>query len=69
MTTGVRARVYNLNVVTFVYLVIGAVVAVMQDYWDVTSWDDHVVAHLLTALVATLLWPISLFYTFALFPR
>jgi hypothetical protein len=52
-----------------IYLAIGLVVSISQDYWDITNWDGHVVASLLTALVATIFWPISIFYSFILAER
>lgn len=70
MTTAVRNRIHvHVSLWLLVYLVIGAIIAVTQGYWSFTDWDGHVVASFLTALAATLFWPISIFYTFALFPR
>jgi hypothetical protein len=52
-----------------VYLIIGAIVAISQGYWDFTDWDGHVLASFLTALAATLFWPAAIFYHFILTPR
>jgi hypothetical protein len=54
---------------TILYLVIGLIITVNQGYWHVDKWDGHFVGSLLTALVATVLWPIALFYTFILTHR
>jgi hypothetical protein len=70
MTTAVRSRVHvHVSLWLLVYLVIGAIVAISQGYWDFTEWDGHVLASFLTALAATVFWPVSIFYRFALFPR
>lgn len=68
MTTAVRGRVH-INLLLLAYLVIGAIVAISQDYWDFTNWDGHELASFLTALMATLLWPIAIFYQISLTPR
>ncbi|OHV58787.1 hypothetical protein BCD48_41915 [Pseudofrankia sp. BMG5.36] len=57
------------SLATLVYLVIGLIIAVNQGYWHVDRWDNHFASSLLTALVATVLWPISLFYNFILTER
>ncbi|ONH22261.1 hypothetical protein [Pseudofrankia asymbiotica] len=54
---------------TILYLVIGLIITVNQGYWHVDKWDGHFFSSLLTALVATVLWPIALFYTFILTHR
>jgi hypothetical protein len=70
VTTAVRSRVHaHISLWTLVYLVIGFIVAISQDYWDFTAWDGHELASFLTAVAATLFWPIAIFYTFALSPR
>jgi hypothetical protein len=70
MTTAVRSRVHaHVSLWFLVYLVIGFIVAISQGYWDFTEWDGHELGSFLTALVATLVWPISIFYTFALYAR
>ncbi len=70
MVTSVRGRVHtHISFWLLVYLVIGVIVAISQDYWDFTAWDDHVLASLFSALAATFFWPIAIFYKFVLLPR
>ncbi len=57
------------SLATLVYLVIGLIITVNQGYWHVDRWDGHFWSSLLTALVATVLWPIALFYNFILTQR
>ncbi|WP_239310245.1 MULTISPECIES: hypothetical protein [unclassified Frankia] len=61
-----RTRTYRgIFLGILLYLAIGLIVT-FQDYWHIQDWDHHVFPSLLTAFVATALWPISLFYTFTL---
>jgi hypothetical protein len=70
MTTRLRTRTYSsISVGTLLYLVIGLIVTISQGYWHVDQWDGHFFASLITAVVATILWPVSVFYTFALYRR
>jgi hypothetical protein len=70
MVTAVRGRVHtNVSLGLLVYLVIGAIVAISQGYWDFTDWDGHVLASFLTAVMATFFWPVAIFYQIALFER
>lgn len=70
MTTTVGSRIHGrISLGFLVYLVIGAIVAISQDYWNFTEWDGHELASFLTALMATLLWPIAIFYSIGLTPR
>lgn len=63
-------RVYTrTSLGTILYLVVGLVITISQGYWHVDRWDNHLVASLLTAIAATLLWPIALFYDFILTSR
>ncbi|MBL7497222.1 hypothetical protein I6A84_32590 [Frankia sp. CNm7] len=57
------------SVGTLLYLVVGLIVTISQGYWHVDQWDNHFLSSLLTAVVATLLWPVALFYTFILTAR
>jgi len=54
---------------TLLYLIIGLIITVNQGYWHADKWDGHFFGSLLTALVATVLWPVALFYTFILAHR
>jgi hypothetical protein len=63
-------RVYTRSSVgSLLYLIVGLVITISQDYWHVDHWDGHFWGSLLTAVAATLLWPISIFYTFILASR
>jgi hypothetical protein len=54
---------------TVLYIVIGLIVTISQGYWHIDRWDGHILASLLTAIVATLAWPIAIFYNFILTRR
>jgi hypothetical protein len=54
------------TVVVLIYMVIGALIAVNQGYWHADRWGGHFLSSLITALLATVLWPLSLFYTIIL---
>ena len=70
MVTRFRTRSHNSVSLGFVlYIAIGLIIAVSQDYWNVTDWDGHELRSLLTAFLATVFWPISIFYTVGLTPR
>jgi hypothetical protein len=70
MTTRVRARTYSsVSLGTILYLIVGVVITASQHYWDFTSWDGHALRSFFTAVVAALLWPLAIFYTFALHTR
>ncbi|WP_020572560.1 hypothetical protein [Parafrankia discariae] len=70
MATRVRTRAYSSVSLGFlVYLAIGLIITISQDYWDVTDWDGATLRHFFTAAVATLAWPLSIFYSFGLTPR
>lgn len=63
-------RTYKRTTVAFLlYLVIGVIITVSQDYWHVDRWDGHILSSLITGIVASVLWPLSLFYTFILVGR
>jgi hypothetical protein len=68
MATALKEKI-NISLGLLIYLAIGAVVAISQNYWDFTNWDDHVLASFLTALMATLFWPVAIFYQFVLIPH
>jgi hypothetical protein len=60
-------RTYQRTTVGFlIYLVVGLIITVNQGYWHPDKWDGHFLSSLLTAIVATVLWPLALFYTFIL---
>jgi hypothetical protein len=70
MAARVGTRTYGtVSLGTIVYLIIGLIITIAQGYWKFTDWDGHTLSSLLTAVSATLLWPISIFYTFALYHR
>ena len=49
-----RTRSYTSVSLGFViYIVIGLIIAISQDYWNVTDWDGHELRSLLTAFLAT----------------
>jgi hypothetical protein len=52
-----------------IYLAVGLIITISQDYWKFTNWDGHEWASLLTAIVAIVFWPISIFYSFVLVER
>jgi hypothetical protein len=49
-----------------VYLIIGVIITVNQGYWHPDRWTGHFLSSLLTGVVATVLWPLAIFYTFIL---
>jgi hypothetical protein len=70
MVTRFRTRSHNSVSLGFVaYIAIGLIIAISQDYWNLTDWDGHELRSLLTAFLATVFWPISIFYTVGLTPR
>ncbi|MGF7235600.1 MAG: hypothetical protein ACQSGP_11695 [Frankia sp.] len=70
MATGVRTRTYSsVSLGTILWLVVGLIITINQGYWHVDKWTHHFTASLITAIVATVLWPISLFFTWALHRR
>ena len=70
MAAKVRTWTYSSVSLGFlIYLAVGLVITISQDYWDFTNWDGHVMASLLTAVIATVVWPISIFYSFVLVAR
>ncbi|MCK9899051.1 MULTISPECIES: hypothetical protein [Parafrankia] len=70
MATRVRTRTYSsISLGFLLYLAIGLIITISQDYWDVTDWDGATLRHFFTAVVATLGWPLAIFYTFGLAPR
>ena len=54
------------SVLGLLYLLIGVIVTVNKGYWHPDHWDGHFVSSLITAIVATVLWPLTLFYTIIL---
>jgi hypothetical protein len=63
-------RVYTRSSLgSILYLVIGLIITISQGYWHVDHWDGHFWSSLLTAVAATLLWPISIFFNFVLTRR
>lgn len=70
MATRVRTRTYSsISLGTLIWLIIGLIVSINHGYWHIDKWDGHIFSSLLTALVATVLWPITLFYNWALYRR
>ncbi|MCM3884032.1 hypothetical protein [Frankia sp. R82] len=69
MSTRVGTRTSSISLGTLLYLVIGVIITASQDYWNFTDWDGHVLASFFTAAIATLLWPLAIFYHFILTPR
>jgi hypothetical protein len=70
MATRVRARTYgSIRLGTLVWLIIGLIITFDQGYWHVDKWSGEFFAHLVAAVVATVLWPISLFYGWSLYHR
>jgi hypothetical protein len=66
----VRTRTYtSVSLGFLIYLIIGLIVTISQGYWNVTDWDGHALSSFLTAAVATLAWPIAIFYNFILTAR
>lgn len=70
MAARVRTRTYSsISLGTLLYLIVGVVITASQHYWNFTDWDGHALSSFFTAVVATLLWPLAIFYTFALHTR
>ncbi|CUU55953.1 hypothetical protein CcI49_01365 [Frankia sp. CcI49] len=70
MATRVRTRTYgSVSLGFLLYLAIGLIVTISQDYWNVTDWDGATLRHFFTAVVATLAWPLAIFYSIGLTPR
>jgi hypothetical protein len=62
-----ETRTYKRStVMALVYLVIGVIITVNQGYWHPDRWGGHFLSSLLTGVVASVLWPLALFYTFIL---
>lgn len=70
MATRVRARTYSsVSLGTLLWLIVGLIITVDQGYWHIDRWDGHIFSSLLTAIVATILWPVTLFFKWALYRR
>ncbi len=70
MATRVRTRTYSsVSLGTIIWLVIGLLITINQGYWHIDKWSNHFTSSLITAIVATVLWPISLFFTWVLHRR
>jgi hypothetical protein len=54
------------TVAALMWIVIGVIVTVSQGYWHPDRWGAHFLSSLLTGVVASVLWPLALFYTFIL---
>jgi hypothetical protein len=70
MAARVRTRTYSsVSLGTILWLVVGLIITIDQGYWHVDKWSGHFFSSLITALVATVLWPITIFFKWALYRR